>query len=100
MKDIFHFLYEQFSNFFDPNKALEAFLISLVPGLICTFIGGRRYERNKSKKIQADRVQGNICQNVRNGADKQKNEKQTNSTEKNTIMVQKVKGDIWQDVER
>lgn len=42
MKDIFHFLYEQFSNFFDPNKALEAFLISLVPGLICTFIGGRR----------------------------------------------------------
>lgn len=100
MKDTFHFLYEQFSNLFDPNKALGAFLISLVPGLICTFIGGRRYERHKSNKIQADRVQGNICQNVRNSAYKQKNEKQTNSTEKNTIMVQKVKGDIWQDVER
>jgi len=45
-------------------------------------------------------VQGNICQNVRNGTDKQKNEKQKNSTEKNTITVQKIKGDIWQDVER
>lgn len=84
-------MYEQVSNLFDSNKALAVFLISLVLGLICIFIGGRRYERHKSNKIQADQVQENVYQTVRNGADKQKNEKQTNSTEKNTITVQKIR---------
>lgn len=72
MKDTFHFLYVQFSNLFDSNKALAVFLISLALGLICTFIGGRRYERHKINKIQANQVQENIYQTVRNGADKQK----------------------------
>ena len=100
MKELYHLLYEQFSVLFDPSKALGAFLISLIPGLICTFIGGRRYERYKSNKIRAERVQGNIRQNVKLSTDGENSKEAKNGKEKNTVTVQTIKGDIWQDVER
>ena len=43
-------LVQQFQNLFDPSTALGAFLISLLAGVVCSFLLGRKYQKEIDKK--------------------------------------------------
>ena len=62
-------LVQQFQNLFDPSTALGAFLISLLAGVVCSFLFGRKYQKEIDKKnsIEAEKV-GSIIQDVRKTA--------------------------------
>ena len=44
-------LVQQFQNLFDPSTALGAFLISLLAGVVCSFLLGRKYQKELTRKI-------------------------------------------------
>ena len=79
-------LVQQFQNLFDPSTALGAFLISLLAGVVCSFLLGRKYQKANS-----------IIQDVRKtGKSDLADEKVKKS---NSIKVGTVTGTIKQDVE-
>lgn len=43
-------LVQQFQNLLDPSTALGAFLISLLAGVVCSFLLGRKYQKEIDKK--------------------------------------------------
>ena len=59
-------LVQQFQNLFDPSTALGAFLISLLAGVVCSFLLGRKYQKEIDKKniIEAKKA-NSIIQDVR-----------------------------------
>lgn len=91
-------LVQQFQNLIDPSTALGAFLISLLAGVVCSFLFGRKYQKEIDKKnsIEAEKV-GSIIQDVRKtGKSDLADEKVKKS---NSIKVGTVTGTIKQDVE-
>ena len=59
-------LVQEFQNLFDPSTALGAFLISLLAGVVCSFLLGRKYQKEIDKKniIEAKKA-NSIIQDVR-----------------------------------
>lgn len=91
-------LVQQFQNLFDPSTALGAFLISLLAGVVCSFLLGRKYQKEIDKKniIEAKKA-NSIIQDVRKtGKSDLADEKVKKS---NSIKVGTVTGTIKQDVE-
>lgn len=94
-------LAEQFENLIDPSTALGAFLISLVAGLVCSFITGWQACKYKNRKndIEANDVGGSINQDI--NSDQSNNyDKASFEKTKNSIKVRNVQGDINQDVRK
>lgn len=91
-------LVQQFQNLLDPSTALGAFLISLIAGIVCSFLLGMKFQKEIDKKnsIEAEKA-GSIIQDVRKtGKSDLADEKVKKS---NSIKVGTVTGTIKQDVE-
>ena len=91
-------LVQQFQNLFDPSTALGTFLISLLAGVVCSFLLGRKYQKEIDKKniIEAKKA-NSIIQDVRKtGKSDLADEKVKKS---NSIKVGTITGTIKQDVE-
>ena len=58
-------LVQQFQNLLDPSTALGAFLISLIAGIVCSFLLGMKFQKEIDKKnsIEAEKV-GSILQDI------------------------------------
>ena len=57
-------LVQQFQNLFDPSTALGAFLISLLAGVVCSFLLGRKYQKEIDKKNIIEAKKGSIISTV------------------------------------
>lgn len=91
-------LVQQFQNLFDPSTALGAFLISLLAGVVCSFLLGRKYQKEIDKKniIEAKKA-NSIIQDVRKAGKSDLADEKVKKS--NTIKVGTVTGTIKQDVE-
>lgn len=90
-------LVQQFQNLLDPSTALGAFLISLIAGIVCSFLLGMKFQKEIDKKnsIEAEKV-GSILQDIhKKSASDSESEKVKKS---NSIKVGTVTGTIKQDV--
>lgn len=56
----------QFKNLVNPSATLGAFLISMISGLIVSFICGYKIGINKKNAINAKVIKGNIYQDCNN----------------------------------
>lgn len=91
-------LVEQFQNLLDPSTALGAFLISLLAGIVTSFLLGMKFQKKIDKKnsIEAEKVESIIQDVHKKGASDAVDEKVKKS---NSIKVGIVTGTIKQDVE-
>lgn len=91
-------LVQQFQNLFDPSTALGAFLISLLAGVVCSFLIGRKYIKKIDKKniIEAKKA-NSIIQDVRKTGKSDLSDEKVKKS--NNIKAEIVTGTIKQDVE-
>lgn len=90
-------LVEQFQNLLDPSTALGAFLISLLAGIVPSFLLGMKFQKiDKKNSIEAEKVESIIQDVHKKGASDAVDEKVKKS---NSINVGIVTGTIKQDVE-
>ena len=89
-------LVEQFQNLLDPSTALGAFLISLLAGIVPSFLLGMKFQKiDKKNSIEAEKVESIIQDVHKKGASDAVDEKVKKS---NSINVGIVTGTIKQDV--
>lgn len=91
-------LAQQFQNLIDPSTAFGAFFISLLAGVVCSFLLGRKYQKEIDKKniIEAKKA-NSIIQDVRKTGKSDLADEKVNKS--NSIKVGTVTGTIKQDVE-
>lgn len=91
-------LVQQFQNLLDPSTVLGAFLISLIASIVCSFLLGKKYQKeiDKQNRITAERA-GAIVQDVHKKMNSDTSDEKVKKI--NSIEVGTVDGTIKQDVD-
>lgn len=97
-EELYMNLVQQFQNLLDPSTALGAFLISLIASIVCSFLLGRKYQKeiDKQNRITAERA-GAIVQDVHKKMNLDTSDEKVKKI--NSIEVGTVDGTIKQDVD-
>lgn len=97
-EELYMNLVQQFQNLLDPSTALGAFLISLIASIVCSFLLGKKYQKeiDKQNRITAERA-GAIVQDVHKKMNLDTSDEKVKKI--NSIEVGTVDGTIKQDVD-
>lgn len=91
-------LMQQFQNLLNPSTTLGAFLISLIAGIICSFLLGKKCQRDIDKKNSIEAENANsVIQDVHKKNDLDSDDEKVKKV--NNIKIGMVTGTIKQDVD-